>query len=94
MFKEIKKGKIHKLVILKLDRISRNTKNILDITEELEASNASLVCVKDNIDTSMSDVDNEGQSPVYYFDKKIANSLYEFIKNIDQENNFYLKYRS
>lgn len=52
MFKDIKKGKIQKVVILKLDRISRNTKDILDITEELETSNVSLVCVKDNIDTS------------------------------------------
>lgn len=46
------------------------------------------------ITIDMRDVDNEGQSPIYYFDKKIANSLYEFIKNIDQENNFYLKHRS
>lgn len=52
MFMDIKKGKMQKVVILKLDRISRNTKDILDITDELEKYDVSLVCVKDNINTS------------------------------------------
>ena len=44
MFKDINKGKIHKVVILKHDRISRNTKDILDITEELEMTVGRFVC--------------------------------------------------
>jgi len=35
MFIDIKKGKMQNVVILKLDRTSRKTKNILDITHEI-----------------------------------------------------------
>ena len=49
---DAKDGKINKIVTLKLDRISRNVKDMLLITEDLEEWNVSLACVKDNIDTS------------------------------------------
>lgn len=49
---DAKNGKINKIVTLKLDRISRNVKDMLFITEELESWGVSLACVKDNIDTS------------------------------------------
>lgn len=52
MLKDAKTGLIEKVVIVKLDRISRNTKDILCITDELENFGVSLVCIKDNIDTS------------------------------------------
>ena len=49
---DAKDGKINKIVTLKLDRISRNVKDMLLITEELDEWGVSLACVKDNIDTS------------------------------------------
>lgn len=47
-----KEGQVNKIVTLKLDRISRNVKDMLLITEDLEEWGVSLACVKDNIDTS------------------------------------------
>lgn len=52
LLSDAKEGKINKIVTLKLDRISRNVRDMLIITEELESWGVSLACVKDNIDTS------------------------------------------
>lgn len=41
------------------------------------------------IDTS--EVNDKGESPIYYFDKKVSESLYDFFINIDKEYNFYMK---
>ena len=49
---EVKAGNIQKVVIVKLDRISRNTRDMLNITDELEKHDVALVSIKDNIDTS------------------------------------------
>ncbi len=45
-------GAIQKVVTLKLDRISRNVRDMLNITEELEKHGVAFICVRDNIDTS------------------------------------------
>ncbi len=40
------------LVVYKLDRLGRNMKDLLDIIEQLQTKNVSLVSLRDNIDTA------------------------------------------
>jgi DNA invertase Pin-like site-specific DNA recombinase len=43
---------IDRIVIVKLDRLGRNTRHLLEIYDDLEAANVDLVSIGDNIDTS------------------------------------------
>ena len=46
------KGSISKVITLKLDRLSRNSKDLLNLTDDLEKMGVSICYVKDQIDTS------------------------------------------
>lgn len=46
------------------------------------------------ITIDINEINDQGESPIYYFNKKISNSLYDFIKSMDVENNFYIKNKS
>lgn len=52
MLSDVKAGKIQKVIVVKLDRISRNTRDMLNLVEELNQTNTAFICVNDNIDTS------------------------------------------
>ena len=52
MLDSVRKKNINKIVTLKLDRLSRNSKDLLILTDSLEKIGVSICYVKDQIDTS------------------------------------------
>lgn len=52
LLQDAKAGHVQKIVVVKLDRISRNTRDMLNIVDELNKTNTGFICVNDNIDTS------------------------------------------
>lgn len=52
MMSDVKQGKLDVILCTKLDRVFRNTKDFLDITEYFEEQNIKFVCLEGNIDTS------------------------------------------
>lgn len=52
MIQSVKDGTVKKVVTLKLDRLSRNSRDLLNLTDELEECGVSISYVKDQIDTS------------------------------------------
>jgi len=52
MMSDIEQGKLDAILCTKLDRMFRNTKDFLDITESLEKKNIKFVCLDGNIDTT------------------------------------------
>ena len=49
---DVAKSNIQKVVVVKVDRISRNTRDMLNIVETLKKTSTSFICINDNIDTS------------------------------------------
>lgn len=45
-------GQVNKVICMKLDRISRNTKDLLTMVENFKKWDVDFICSKDNIDTS------------------------------------------
>lgn len=54
MLDAAKRGDISRIVSVKIDRIARNLKNLLELIETLTAANVGLVCVAEQFDTSTS----------------------------------------
>lgn len=52
LMSDIRTGRIQKVIVVKLDRISRNTRDLLNIVDELNKTNTAFICINDNIDTS------------------------------------------
>ncbi len=52
MLDDVKNGWVNKIVTLKLDRLSRNSKDLLVLTDDLEKKGVSICYIKDQIDTS------------------------------------------
>lgn len=52
LLKDAEAGIINKVICMKLDRISRNTKDLLTMVENFKKWNVEFVCSKDNIDTA------------------------------------------
>lgn len=52
MIEFAKAGKITRIIALKIDRIARNLKDLLETVDILKESNVELVLIKDNVDTS------------------------------------------
>ena len=49
---DIKKGKVNKVVITKLDRLARTVNDLLELTRMFKSYNVDLLVIKDNFDTS------------------------------------------
>lgn len=52
MMSQVKLGKVTQIIALKLDRLSRSTRDLQNFLYELKQNNVDLIVVKDNIDTS------------------------------------------
>lgn len=52
MLQAAKDGAITRIVSLKIDRIARNLKNLLELIETLNGLNVGLVCIKEQFDTA------------------------------------------
>lgn len=52
MITDVKRGHIHALIFSKIARLARNTKELLEFADIFRASNADLVSIYENIDTS------------------------------------------
>ena len=53
MIKDIRKRKIDVIVIWALDRLARSLKHLLNIADECKAVGVDIVCLKQNIDTTL-----------------------------------------
>jgi site-specific DNA recombinase len=53
LMQDAKAGLFDKVIVLKLDRLSRNLRLLLELQEKLQENDVALISLKENIDTTM-----------------------------------------